>query len=380
MNEPLVSVVIPTYNYSHYIAQAIDSVLGQSYPHIEIIIIDDGSTDNTDAVIASYGNKVQYYPQTNRGLSAARNKGIALAKGSYIQFLDSDDLLGPESIASKVRYLQENPGEAFACGPNRLFFDGKGWLYTLFYNLLEGWRLPNERDILPTLCYGNVAPPHAVLSRLDPIRTNGLGFDETLKACEDYDFWFRLSLLCGKPGIVRDGSVGYRKHPRSMSSNRSNQLRYDATMIDRCYRAIAADQLPDAEQKGEYLTANLAAALKNCYMLIRSGQSELVRIVCTHIDTLVGDLVDNCNGFQARPTRYAAEMRVFALKLSTEDTALTAVSRKYLESLFDAWSLTTPGYVVDNLTSGQALSEVVSILTLDTQFIYLKLKSALRIS
>ena len=134
VDDPLVSVVIPTYNYAKYIAAAINSVLKQSYRNIELIVIDDGSTDDTADVIAIYEGKLRYYFQKNQGLSAARNKGIELSNGRYIQFLDSDDILGADSIRSKVQHLNCNQNTAFVCCANQFIFEGKGRLYSIFKN------------------------------------------------------------------------------------------------------------------------------------------------------------------------------------------------------------------------------------------------------
>ncbi len=106
---PVVSVIIPTFNRREYVQEAIDSVLAQTYTDYEIIVIDDGSTDGTgEALRERYGNRVIYEWQENQGESVARNRGIALAQGEYIAFLDSDDLWLPEKLAKQVAYLEEH--------------------------------------------------------------------------------------------------------------------------------------------------------------------------------------------------------------------------------------------------------------------------------
>jgi len=102
---PKVSIIIPTYNYAHFITEAIQSVLSQTFQDFEVIVVDDGSTDNTREVLAQFGNKIRYIYQENRGLSAARNTGILNSSGQYLCFLDSDDSLLPEKLELQVKLL-----------------------------------------------------------------------------------------------------------------------------------------------------------------------------------------------------------------------------------------------------------------------------------
>ena len=105
--KPLVSVIIPTYNRENYLADAIDSVLTQTFQSFELIIIDDGSTDATPEIVGNYGPKIRYHYQDNQGISASRNKGIELAKCQYIAFLDSDDLWVHDKLAQQVHNIQK---------------------------------------------------------------------------------------------------------------------------------------------------------------------------------------------------------------------------------------------------------------------------------
>src|SRR4028119_1234933 len=108
----LVSVIIPCYNQAYFLGEAIESVLAQSYPHFEIVVVDDGSTDNTSEVAARYPG-VRCIRQENRGLAGARNEGIRHSSGSYLVFLDADDRLLPEALAVGLRHLKERPECAF---------------------------------------------------------------------------------------------------------------------------------------------------------------------------------------------------------------------------------------------------------------------------
>src|SRR4028118_658180 len=107
MKQKLVSVIIPTYNRAHSVVEAIRSVKNQSYPNVQVIIIDDGSRDNTAEVVAGVKN-VEYYYQENRGQGAARNLGLKYAKGDYVASLDSDDIWQPEFLAESVKCLEKH--------------------------------------------------------------------------------------------------------------------------------------------------------------------------------------------------------------------------------------------------------------------------------
>lgn len=111
----LVSVIIPCYNYGRFLAEAIDSVLRQTHLATEIVVVDDGSVDDTRAVAASYP-QVRYIYQENQGLSAARNTGIENSAGTYITFLDADDWLFPDALAINVQYLDQSHLTAFSAG------------------------------------------------------------------------------------------------------------------------------------------------------------------------------------------------------------------------------------------------------------------------
>ena len=109
MERALVSVIIPVYNGERYLAEAIESVLSQTYSALEIVVIDDGSTDNSASVAKSYGSNVQYFYQTNRGLSAALNHGVQVARGSFFGFLDADDVWVENKITQQMATFANNP-------------------------------------------------------------------------------------------------------------------------------------------------------------------------------------------------------------------------------------------------------------------------------
>jgi glycosyltransferase involved in cell wall biosynthesis len=113
---PRVSVVIPAYNRAHFLPEVVESALAQTYRDFEVIVIDDGSTDNTPEVASRFPPAVRYYRQENQGLSAVRNKGIELARGEYIIFLDSDDVLLKDALEKSVLFLDQHPEAGFCHG------------------------------------------------------------------------------------------------------------------------------------------------------------------------------------------------------------------------------------------------------------------------
>ena len=182
-----VSVVIPTYNRVQFVREAIASVLQQDYPDVELIVVDDGSSDGTAAVVRGFGPAVRYLWQENRGVSAARNRGVASSTGGLIAFLDSDDLWMPRKVSAQVAYFEAHP-EAQACHTDQVW-------------IRRGVRV-NERPIhrkqggwqfLESLARCLISPS-AVMMRRGLWERLG-GFDESLPACEDYDLWLRLTAV-----------------------------------------------------------------------------------------------------------------------------------------------------------------------------------------
>src|SRR5438477_8705985 len=121
MEDPLVSVVIPTYNRAKMVVEAVRSALGQTVTAMEVIVVDDGSRDDTEERLSEFGNRIEFYVQQNQGVSAARNAGIGHATGEYIAFLDSDDVWHPRKLEMQIAHFQHHPDLALlACRSGRL--------------------------------------------------------------------------------------------------------------------------------------------------------------------------------------------------------------------------------------------------------------------
>ncbi len=202
MRIPKVSVIIPTFNRADLLAQAIDSVLSQSYTDFELIVVDDGSTDATQALLSRYRERIRYLFQENRGVSAARNLGIKVARGRYICLLDSDDLWLRDKLKEQIRLMKGDPKIRVSYTDEVWIRGGKRVNQGKRHRKYSGWIL---RKLLP-LC---LISPSSVMIERGVFEEVGL-FDESFPVCEDYDLWLRIGSrmpihLIEKPLIVKRG-------------------------------------------------------------------------------------------------------------------------------------------------------------------------------
>jgi glycosyltransferase involved in cell wall biosynthesis len=214
---PEVSVVIPTYNSARHLEQAVGSVLAQTFQDLEVMVVDDGSTDDTAAVIGALGPPVRYLHQPNSGVSAARNRGVSESIGRYVAFLDADDAWLPQKLAKQLGALR---AAALRAAP------GCRLCYTAFVaadsdlNPTEV-RHPEMRDgaLESLLMHGNVvgAGGSTMLCERGLFREAG-GFDPTLSQCADWDMWIRLAALT-EFLYLDEPLATYRMHGVSMSSD-----------------------------------------------------------------------------------------------------------------------------------------------------------------
>ena len=183
---PSVSVIVPTYNRAHMLKEAIDSVLAQTYQAFELIVVDDGSTDDTRRLLSSYGShRINIVYQKNAGVSAARNRGIRSASGELIALLDSDDYWLPEKLAKQVDFFKSAP-QAVICQTEEI------WIRNgIRVNPKQRHRKISGMIFKESLLLCLISPSSVMIrkSLLDEV---GL-FDENLKACEDYDLWLRIT-------------------------------------------------------------------------------------------------------------------------------------------------------------------------------------------
>jgi len=201
-NLPLVSVILPVYNRAWCIRQAVDSVLAQTYRNRELVVVDDGSTDGTGRLLQKYGGQIFVIRQPNRGVSAARNRGVRAASGDLIAFLDSDDLWLPEKLARQTAFFQGHP-EARICQTEEI------WIRN---GIRVNPRIRHQKpsgDIFERSLELCLVSPSAVMLERGLFQETG-GFDESLPAAEDYDLWLRIGarlpvFLIEEPLVVKRG-------------------------------------------------------------------------------------------------------------------------------------------------------------------------------
>lgn len=209
---PRVSVVVPTYNRADLLLDAVNSVLAQTMLDLEVVVVDDGSTDQTRETVSQFGEPVRYIYQANRGRSAARNRGIHEARGEYLLFLDSDDLLLPRSLEVLAYYLESHP-EAGAVTSECVYFDSEGQGGGEVRE--EKWeRSPDPGKFLDTLALTNtVGAIHSTLVRREWLdRIDQPCFDEELEFTEDADLWFRLAAAGCHFHVLPEVTCKYRMH------------------------------------------------------------------------------------------------------------------------------------------------------------------------
>lgn len=218
---PLVSVIIPAYNYAHYLPFTLDSVVEQTLSDWECLIIDDGSTDNTKDVAEKYtvaDRRIKYFYKANGGLSSARNYGLQMAKGKYVIFLDADDMLEKNNLKHLSDFLENQNGNNAVFGKFVKFYDDGTPEYAWYqdYNYVEGL----QTDFHSRLVEKNSLPPCAPLSPLSIIKEHNLTFDESLTSYEDWDFWLKLSSYCNFYYIPGENAAArVRFHSGSMSTD-----------------------------------------------------------------------------------------------------------------------------------------------------------------
>jgi glycosyltransferase involved in cell wall biosynthesis len=236
---PLVSFIIPCYNHGRYIKDAVDSIQAQNYPATEIIVVDDGSTDNSQEIISSLPG-IKHTSQTNQGLSAARNTGIKNSTGQFLVFLDADDWLLPGAVKTNVAYLQDNPGLAFVSGAHEKVYVEEGTTEQVYQEV--------KADHYRQMLQGNYIGMHATVMYqrwiFDEFR-----YDVNLKACEDYDLY--LNITRKYPVLHHATSIAaYRIHTTNMSGNKPMMLATTLLVLDRQVKNLRTNEEKAAHLHG----------------------------------------------------------------------------------------------------------------------------------
>ena len=270
-DHPLVSVIIPTYNRGWVLQEAVESVLAQDFDDFELIVVDDGSTDNTRDILASYADII-VLGQPNQGISAARNNGVTHARGALIAFLDSDDLWLPQKLMVQVEFFQQNP-ETLICQTQETWVrNGRRVNAGRRHQKQSGMFF--ERSL--ELC---LVSPSAVMMKKAFFKEMG-GFDESLPACEDYDLWLRINArhpidLIDQPLIVKRGG-----HDDQLSSKPG----LDKYRISSIKKLLDGGDLSPAQKIAaiRVLMQKSRIYIEGCRKRGRMGEAEFYQDLVTH--------------------------------------------------------------------------------------------------
>ena len=231
----LVSIVIPCFRQAQFVTTAIDSALSQSHPPVEVILVNDGSDDDTDLVAARYGTRVKYVEKSNGGLASARNEGIRNACGKYLLFLDADDAVHTNAVSWLLEAMADRDDQLAVMGVSQFSDDlpaESGFAPSA----------PLKASLFPTLIHHCFGPPHSMLVPSRAVAAVG-GFDESplFHGCEDWDLWCRLAVR--GLGLTRIDAKGafYRRYPGSMSTNIGRMLSARVNVLLRLHDSVVAD-------------------------------------------------------------------------------------------------------------------------------------------
>ena len=265
---PKVTVVIAAYNAERFIRQTLDSVFAQTLREVELIVVDDGSTDGTPAILRTIDDRrLSVLRQANGGVSAARNAGLALARAPYIFFLDADDVLLPDALQRMVAALDNNP-DRVACFAHHVRITEDGAELTRRTDL--SLKMFPADDTLPNLVTKNFIVCGAICIRTEAAR-QVRGFNPELKWGEDWEFWCRLAVLADFVAMPNDIVLMYRQHGGSANFRwRNSPTRPDYKAIEAVYSHTAiAQRFPAVELKHRKRLAHIDAfwtAARNAYV------------------------------------------------------------------------------------------------------------------
>jgi glycosyltransferase involved in cell wall biosynthesis len=252
MTEPLISVIIPSYNYGHFVCDAVRSALAQTYSHAEVIVVDDGSTDDTRERLAQFGDRIHYYYQENQGLSAARNTGIQLARGDFVAFLDSDDAWHPQKLEIQMRCLVRYPDV-------RLIGSRKRTDSPAEWPLFDTGAEPPKRDVTlkDLIIRGRFSPSSVLLDKscLDSLTP----FHTDLRSAEDRDLWIRIAARF-RIITIDLPLVYYRVHGSSMSRAAARMEHFERMVLARAFASIPALRQRWLLRNKAFSTASFSAA------------------------------------------------------------------------------------------------------------------------
>lgn len=228
-NFPTVSIIIPSYNRAHYLIEALDSALNQTYPNLEVIVVNDGSTDETEEILAPYRKRIRYITQENRGWAGAKNRGLEAATGEFLCILDDDDRIHPKKVERQLTMFQQDP-DLGVCATGINLIDAEGNLTESFippplsprtqvFQLLRRCLVNQSSAMLRRECY-------ETLGGLKPIHS------------DDYEYWLRASLHY-RISVVPELLTDYRRHPNQLTAYYASEIDHAAAGVIRDFIAQA---------------------------------------------------------------------------------------------------------------------------------------------
>jgi len=312
----LLSIIIPCFNQAIYLHDCLDSILQQSFSDWEAIVVNDGSSDDTNNVAKTYCQKdsrIKLIEKQNGGLSSARNFGIQHATGDWLLFLDADDMLMNHHFQEAAQLISSKPDvNLIQTGYHHMNEDGKQILHSVMPS--------NNQDLLPTILTQNIGPVHTLIVRRSII-LKMQGFDETLNSCEDWDMWIRVAKFGIKKESINKALVGYRLASNSMSRNAERMYK---ALTEVANRAIKKDsRLSDTLPGNRDYTVNTLPGIKNSLLK------------CLGLSIMQGKIEESLRLFQDETARhkFAFEPEEFSL-MNSYLSFRYLTSRENVEFLF----------------------------------------------
>lgn len=269
----VVSVIIPAYNAANYIKETLDSVFLQTYPHFEVIVVNDGSPDTLrlEEVLLPYRDAIVYLRQENRGLSGARNTGIRAATGSMVALLDADDIWMPDYLEVQTQFLREHPDvDLVYC--NATFFGDSVYAGKKYMDVCPSTGVVTAAALIDRRCHVFVS----VTARAEVLRS--IGFDEALRSCEDYDCWLRLVAAGYKIGYHRRELVRYRKHSASLSANLIKMAEFNLAVLEKAGTLWAQGSTEAGLLRAATEKKTAALQILRCKEALRNQDVETARV------------------------------------------------------------------------------------------------------
>lgn len=323
-HQDLVSVIIPTYNRANYLVESLDSVLAQTYRNLEVIVVNDGSTDETKTKLVPFLDRISYFEKSNGGKSSALNLGLKHISGDYVWVFDDDDVALPELVELHISVFESQPEVDFVYS-GFAYFEGKDADNVI--ETVEATAHP-EGEMLGQLLSGNFISGVSVVVRKRCYDRVGI-YDERLIRAQDYDMWIRLARAGFKAGVIRQPLVRVRKHDGLRGSEedrfetselREKHLEYHRIIMQKIYWEVPLDVIsPEMADAPHDPGRILHALLKRTWIVAnRMLVEETIRdlgFVRDHISRYRELHLDD------RQRRFLAALRDYATRLRQSEIA-----------------------------------------------------------